>query len=177
MLNSQPKQICQPDPSKNEHRPHNLVQKVPQGALLLSMLKTLESQFQRKGFLRKSSRDSFYPLWFLAETERNVFLWRGGYSLNRQHEFEFWVDIDALISKRLDQLESAASNAQHITSGWGIAVLDRDLAIRERDYLITLAGLIGKIQAHASALSHVGLILEKEIAPSGIKRARVVLPS
>ena len=176
MVNSQPKNNCPPQVFKTVQPADLFAPEVPQSALPLGVLKTLETQFQRRGFLRRLDRDPFYPLWFQAETERNVYLWRNGHSLTRQTDFEFWVDTDELIAKRLDQLESTADEAQFITAGFGLAVLDRDLAIKEREYLLTLGELLHKIQSHARALSQVGLIVEKEITSELSSRRRVVLP-
>jgi len=151
-------------------------QSLPEGALLLSVLKTLEIQLQKRGLIRKHKQDRFYPLWFLAETERNIYLWRHGLSLTKQNEFEFWVDLEALVAKRLDQLAESVNEIDSMNAGLGYGVLDRDLALREREYLLTLVEVISKIQKHASALSHVGLIVEKEIIPNSTPRTQVVLP-
>ncbi|NLF25510.1 MAG: hypothetical protein GX589_07620 [Deltaproteobacteria bacterium] len=176
MINSQTKPITKPDLFKNEHLYATVAQDPPHGALLLGVIKTLEVQLQKRGLLQKQKLDRFYPLWFLAETERNVYLWRHGHSLTNQADFEFWIDVDALIAKRLDQLEQTSEEIESMNAGLGYGVLDQDLAIKEREYLLTLSELIRKIQNHASALSHVGLMIEREISSTCRRRTRVVLP-
>ena len=107
--------INSPHRSHSVHSPSKNGQETciapPKGAILADVLKTLEVQFQRRGMLPSGTESgpgmAFHPLWFVAETERNVFLWRQGCSLIQQDEFEFWIDIEALISKRLNQLDSA----------------------------------------------------------------------
>jgi hypothetical protein len=60
------------------------------------------------------------PLWFLAETERNIFLWRQGKSLDDVEDYEFWVDIPSLITKRRVQLESPQGLNPFTNPNWGI---------------------------------------------------------
>ena len=171
---------------------HKYVQKtredsveIPSTAILASSLKTLELRLQQRGFLKPPRAEFFTPLWFLSETERNIFLWRRGESLIEQDNYEFWVDIRALIDKRIRQLESANPDNPLTNSIWefydetGSPDLSRDLmgsaSQLEIDYLRSFLKLTGSIIVHAHALSQVGSMLENELHQSW--RIRIVLPA
>jgi len=177
MFNSQPRHLLPSVLFNNAHSQDFIAQEGGLEALPLDALKALETQYQRRGLLPKPSREPFFPLWFMAETERNVFLWRSGNSLTRKNDFDFWVNVDALIAKRLDQLAEAEDEAQFFSSGFGLAVLDRDSALREREYLLSLAGLIDRVRPHVCAFARAGLIVEKEIVGPVRPRRLVTLPA
>lgn len=147
---------------------------LPQGAVLADSLKTLETQLARRGFLRQHSADSFNPLWYLAETERNVFLWKRGLSVIQQDEFEFWVDLEALIQKRLEQLSSFDRQNPFLNPLWGVSTLDQESLCREREYLLSFRVALAKIELHLHALSCVGsMLLSRQLNE---RKERVVLP-
>src|SRR5438045_1804769 len=70
---------------------------LPRTALTLENLKCVEESLTKRGLLPSSIS---LPLWFLAETERNVFLWKHGLSLVNVEEFVFWIDVASLVDKR-----------------------------------------------------------------------------
>ena len=161
------------------------VESLPTSAVSLDILKVLEVELLRRSILPPRGDNTSHPLWFIAETERNVFLWRSGLSISQQDEFDFWVDLPAIISKRLKQLECQDSNNPFINPFWGISCEDGRLSIEaetanqsthkeETEYLSTLLGVLSEILPHAHALSHVGSLLAAELA--GCRRETVLLP-
>ncbi|NDC39032.1 MAG: hypothetical protein EBZ48_13445, partial [Proteobacteria bacterium] len=93
---------------KIEQLPYKSVQlnDLPSSAILIDALKPLENTLIQRGLAGEGGAPN-HPLWFLAETERNVFLWRHGLSLADQGRFEFWVDVPGLIERRCRQVSSA----------------------------------------------------------------------
>lgn len=144
-------------------------------ALLLSALKTIEEQLQRRGMLPITYLHTFNPLWFQAETERNVYLWRSGYSLADEDDFEFWIDPQALLEKRLSLLQELDPKNPFVNPLWGLAPLDPENVRTEVDYLETLRSHLAQIIGHASALSELGSEMLQEL--DGIERQIVVLPA
>lgn len=158
------------------HRMHNNVRAVPKGSVLLGILKSVETELRRRKMMGELS-ESNTPLWFLAETERNIFLWRNGKSLDDQCDFEFWVDTVALIAKRRKQLEKPHGLNPFVNPLWGSAPLDQRLVASEQDYLEDLEELTKAVIPHAEALSHASTIVRKELEPSAVDRIRVFLPT
>ena len=115
-------------------------------------------------------------MWFLAETERNVYLWRNGYSLDQQDEFEFWIDLPALIEKRLKQLASFDSENAFMNPLWGLSIADKDTVNKEERYLKSLFELIEQVKTHLEALSVAAAQVSREISPAVNEREVVVLP-
>ena len=150
---------------------------LPQAAVLADVLKTVETQLASRGFLRDQRHDCFNPIWYLAETERNVFLWKRGCSVLQQDEFEFWVDINALIEKRLRQLDSFDSHNPFLNPLWSVATPDKDSAEYERQYLLSFAQALRQIESHLHALSRLGSALLSELEGESEQRERVVLPT
>lgn len=144
----------------------------PKGTVLDDVLKTVERQLQSRGLLPSLDADAFHPLWFLAETERNVFLWRHGFSLADHAEFEFWLDPRALLEKRRRQLERAGDNP-FASPEWGRELAEPAPREEELSYLHAFAALLGRIEAHAHALSIVASLLQAE---SRGERDRILLP-
>jgi hypothetical protein len=142
-------------------------------AVLWEVLRTMETQLQRKGLLPSVTEGSFHPLWFLAETERNVFLWRRGRSLIDKDEFEFWIDVPRLVEKRLKQLESKDAANPFLNPLWGEAMSDPMLAENEKDYLLSLIEVLEHVGPHAHGLSKVGSEVRKELMG---RVEKVVLP-
>jgi len=156
-------------------------QKLPKGCVLLGVLKSVENELRKRDMLGVSGQPAT-PLWFLAETERNIFLWRNGKSLDDHGEFSFWVDVPALISKRRQQLSkpTATSSPDHnpfTNPLWGQAPYDDKLADQERDYLDSLDDLVGSVLKHAEALSVASEQIRGDLVRSRADRLPVVLPS
>ena len=147
--------------------------KLPNTAILWDVLRSMEGELQRKGLLPRTAQDLFNPLWFLAETERNVFLWRHGCGLTDKDRFEFWIDIPKLIEKRLKQLQSNDYSNPFINPLWEEPLQGSAISEQETEYLLTLIEVIGQIEGHAHALSHVGSELRKEFMG---EVERVLLP-
>lgn len=134
------------------------------GTMLLETLRAFERHCTERGLLPLSQWTS--PLWFIAETERNVFLWRRGCSLIQEAEFEFWFDVPQLIEKRRWQLESFDGS-----NPFGVSREGQD---HERQYLEQLAQLIHQACDHMHALSYCFAELARA-AESGIYESREVV--
>jgi hypothetical protein len=170
-------------------RPYKIVQpkevplrELPAWAVSAEMVRTLELELQKKGILRNTPKALFNPVWFMVETERNVFLWRQGCSLIQQDDFEFWVDLQALIEKRLKQLENPDLNNPFQNPLWGnptspdLSETEFSENLRlEMDYLSAFAGALNEIVAHAHALSHVSSLISRDLHDGPVKQ-RVLLP-
>lgn len=150
---------------------------LPKAAVLADVLKTVETELASRGFLREQNNACFNPIWYLAETERNVFLWKRGCSVLQHDEFEFWIDIEALIEKRLRQLDSFDSQNPFTNPLWGVATPDKDSAEYERQYLLSFAQAMRQIESHLHALSRLGSLLLKEHEGDSEARERVILPA
>ena len=95
----------------NEHRLYKIVHSfgktlgdLSETSVTLNTLKATERALVKKELLPKNSAFQETPIWFLAETERNVFLWRNGLSLTDSPNFEFWFDPIELASRQLGKL-------------------------------------------------------------------------
>lgn len=135
----------------------------------LAALKTTEMELQKRWHHRL---DNFFPLWFHAHTERNIYLWRHGLSIGDESLFEFWVDVPALIQKRENKLTLDANdspearaaqrqsnpltNPNWSTENHAFATPLSDMAIlidEERRYLKDLDTTLAKLTPHIHALS------------------------
>jgi len=133
---------------KNEHFEESL----PVDSIPLTSLKILEEEFKKRGIVNNTSS---YPLWFHAETERNIYLWRCGYSLMQADDFEFWIDVEKLLNKRLKQLETQTNDNPFSNPLWANDMSDENLKSVEREYLLELKEAFSKISHHAHALGQV----------------------
>jgi hypothetical protein len=168
-------QIPGPVLSKNVQDCSEAVQSGPASAVLAEVLRTLELQFQKRGLVSEIEAGTFNPLWFLAETEKNIFLWRHGRSLIEQDDFEFWINVEALVEKRLRQLEKMDYDNPFINPLWEISLPDPEITNREKEYLSSFLDSFRKIYVHANALSRVANLLEQEFRPKAEKEV-VLLP-
>lgn len=157
---------------------------IPPGALLASFVKTLETEFVSRGLI-SSPIFEFFPVWFLVETERNVFLWRSGLSLCDASDYEFWVDPARLIEKRLLQLENPdignpfvgplfESLSERPAMGTP-KNLDHSTTIAEANYLTSFLETLGQVAPHAHALSEVASVVSRPPTSTG-RLPRVLLP-
>lgn len=161
----------------SEQSMHNFAQATPNACLLIDILKTMEQQFQRRGFLPDPKKQHFHPLWFIAVNECNHYLWRHGYSLSQKNQFEFWIDIKALAKKRRQQLDLLKEGFSFSNPTWGLEVPSEENIQLEQTYLQKFLLVTGKIEKHVQALSQAGLLLEQELTSEGIARELVVIPS
>lgn len=175
MLNSQLERGTPEKADKNVQHHDSDVLKMPRGTVLLSVLKTLENQLQARKIIQETCSATFNPIWFLAETERNIFLWRRGCSLVQADDFEFWVNIPALLEKRNSQLRSFEKSNPFLNPFWGMEVQDEAIAEQESEYLESLTEALSQIENHARALSQVGSLLAQEIGGEPQKEV-VILP-
>ncbi len=164
---------------------HPQTNPLPAGALLSSFMKTLETEFISRKLIVPPNAE-FFPIWFLVETERNVFLWRSGLSLCDADDFEFWVDPARLIEKRLLQLENSEIGNPFVNptmdifstgsamAGQEAASLECSSNDEERDYLTSFLEVLRRVAPHAHALSEVASVVSR--APSMKRLPRVLLP-
>lgn len=157
--------------------PYNIVrpsvQKCTPASVLLDTLTLTEKQFVERGMLPGAGG---FPLWFTAENERNVFLWRNGLSLGDKDRFQFWVDIPKLIEKREIQLRNAAENDPFTNTWWGMSAFDRTSAEEELAYLDALSSLLADLCPHLHALSQASIRVMREMGHEFSERPVVVLP-
>jgi hypothetical protein len=152
-------------------------EQIPSGSVLLGVLKTVETELRKRDLLG-SGDQACTPLWFLAETERNVFLWRSGKGLDDQRDYSFWVNILELISKRREQLRNPVGLNPFINPLWGSAPLNDQLVQNEFDYLECIEELAATVFKHAEALSHASETIRAELEHADIaKRICIVLPA
>ena len=149
---------------------------IPYHAVTIEILKAAEERLQNREFVESTHALGLNPLWFLAETERNVYLWRNGHSLADIRDFEFWIDIPKLVAKRLKQLRSDSTDSPFLNPFWGISDPDPALIDAESDYLRELQTALLRIAPHLSALSAVGTIVAREMH-SGRQPETVVIPA
>ena len=166
-------EITQSDNRKSEHKIEQPCTNLNANVVAADIIRTAEIRMQQRGMLPGGQTLSHNPFWFLVETEKNVFLWRSGASLAEKEQFDFWVDIDSLLNKRIRQLDRQSSSDPTAT-----IFEDFELAIdpvkAEKEYLEALRETIMPILNHLSALSEV----QREIINEGTKcqAQRVVLP-
>jgi hypothetical protein len=145
-------------------------QNIPEGAVLLGVLKAIEKEFARRGLLEPTVNQAM-PLWFLAETERNVFLWRHGRSIDNCAEFSFWVDVPALIEKRRRHLSRCRGFNPFVCGSPSETGAQHELR-----YLDQIEDMEDSIFFKAALISRVSESLQNELEPAQAFCTRVVLP-
>jgi hypothetical protein len=140
------------------------------GCVLLGILKAVEVELAKRELLGALSAQAT-PLWFIAETERNVFLWRNKKSIGDHSAFSFWIDVKALVSKRRSQLSRSKGFNPFINLSPRSGGLDC-----EHRYLDAIEELSDTIFRHAEIISDTSEHLRKEISPDCPERSAVVLP-
>ena len=151
-------------------------QTMPSGAVHLDLVRVLETELQTRQLIDRNTA-TLSPLWFLAETERNVFLWRKGYSLAQVDDFDFWIDLPSLINKRLTQLSNYDEQNPFMNPLWGGSISDPDTVRREEQYLRSILSLIEEIKTHLEALSLAAGEVQRELEPDVAYREVIVLPT
>ena len=145
-------------------------QDLPEGAVLLGVLKAIEKELARRGLLEPTI-DQAMPLWFLAETERNVFLWRHGKSIDDCRNFSFWIDVPALIDKRRKHLSRCRGFNPFVCGSPSETGAQHELR-----YLDQIEDMADSIFLKASLISRASESLQHEFEPARAFCTRVVLP-
>lgn len=161
---------------KNVPHEDKSVRSFPSSAVLAELVRPLEYHLRERNFLSHPEETSFYPLWFLAETEQNVFLWRSGLSLADKERFEFWIDVDRLISKRFRQLEQFERGNPFHSPEWDLDEGGCMASGGERAYLAEFQSCFRQLRDHAHALCRVAATLRSE-TPAIENRKAVLLPA
>ncbi|MCI5065028.1 hypothetical protein MRY87_04820 [bacterium] len=140
-----------------------------------SLLKPFEESAQSRGLLGDYHTYQFYPLWFHYENERNITLWKQGYSLENLDNCDIWVNPIALLEKvrrRRDGKENPLLNPSHLFPEGAEPSPSADEAGTE--YYELLRVLLEKAIPHLHALSCVSAeVLETEL--SGEHRQQIIL--
>ena len=163
-----------PSPHTFAHSLHVPEHALPKEAIELSILKPLEELLRTRGILSTPLSQRVHPLWFLAETARNVFLWRSGLSLLDQDHFEFWIDPVELAKQQLERLARTTDASPFDTPAWGTEGASTPLRDQER-YFDSLLELLHKVEDHAHILGRISALVCKEMGREDT-RTRVLLP-
>ncbi len=145
-------------------------QNLPTGAILLGVLKAIEKELARRGLLEPAVNQAM-PLWFLAETERNVFLWRHGRSIDHCREYSFWVDVPELIKKRRKHLSRCRGFNPFVCGS-----PSENGAQHELRYLDQIEDMTDSILSKAALVSRASESLRQELEPALGLCTLVVLP-
>lgn len=162
-------------PQNLRDTPHEIVHPPGSGIVLLGILKSVERELLTRELVG-DPRQEATPLWFIAETERNVFLWRSGKSLDDRSQFIFWVDIRALLIKRRAQLQRSRGFNPFIHSMLGAGNHNELAAQVERQYIDRVEEMIDSIFTHAETLSHASESIRLELSPDSACRKAIKLP-
>jgi hypothetical protein len=151
-------------------------QKPPSDAVTIEVLKLMELHLQKRGLIPESVGTTFRYLWFVAETERNVFLWRNGLSIADANNFEFWIQVSDLIQKRLNQLASKDNENPFINPLWGAGTDSESSMETEKQYLEMFLEIFKRSAHHAHAICSMSKLLAKEVGSYQGPTVAVVLP-
>ncbi|MCB0353961.1 MAG: hypothetical protein KDD64_10565 [Bdellovibrionales bacterium] len=158
------------------HSSHRSVRELPTEAILFPLLKKFESELQNRGMLPDTSQSDFFPIWFLAETERNVALWRLGLSLSYAEDFEFWISVEMLIEKRLMKLTSPdRENPFHGGFSKDLRFEDH-LSQSEEEYIFQFRTLYTELATDFHALSVATSIAARELGEEELPLLLLPLP-
>ena len=149
---------------RKNHRP------IPPHAILIGVLKSIEKELRARRFIGDSFHEAM-PLWFLAETERNIFLWRSCLSIDDANEFAFWVDVPALIAKRRRHLSRCEGFNPFINSSPSETGAEIELR-----YLDHIEDLGESVLAKAAVISRASHELRRDLAPLAPICPTIVLP-
>lgn len=155
---------------KNEQPAAREMPKIPHEGILLNLFRTFESRLIEKCLLPCPQNLGLNPLWFLGETERNVFLWRNKKSIKDAEQYSFWLDVKKLISKRLAQLEASDPANPFLNPLWGSTSNNFDSHDSEQHYLTELLKLYVPAEAHLAAISAVQALVYSISDSSGEPR-------
>ena len=161
-------------PAESAQELHSHGPYLSRGLVLLGILKSIENELRKRQLLAKTGTPPT-PLWFLAETERNIFLWRNSKSLDDASLYSFWIDLGSLIEKRREQLETRQDHNPFINPLWGTAPLDASLVQNENDYLDAIEDLLPTVFRRAESLSRVSEALRIEMTPE-MEREDIIIP-
>ena len=152
-------------------KPESDAQNIPTSAsVLLGVLKVIEIELRNRELLGAAAAYAT-PLWFIAETERNVFLWRNWKSLDHRTEFSFWINLEALLKKRRAQLLSCSGFNPFINFSPNSGGAEFELR-----YLDELEELLDTVFTHASALCRTSTATCIEVVSDSPPRTVVILP-
>jgi len=132
---------------------------LPKTGALLDLWKKFECRLIERKMVVDPVELGCNPLWFLAETERNIFLWRNKSSISQVSEYNFWIDLKRLASKRLAQLENSDKENPFLNPLWPQSGSSQDNGVSEKDYIINVLSFYNAAEAHLTALSAIELLI------------------
>lgn len=145
-------------------------------AIPIDILKTFEVRLQQKRILDPNHL-SFGSIWFLAETEKNICLWRRGCSIAEEQRFNFYVNVPALVRKRISQLDSETVDSPFVNPLWGLVPPSTELLQLEKEYHLSFLSIWSKVEEHLLALRAIRDIIEWKTQPNAnTTREVVILP-
>ena len=160
----------------SEHPERTEIPKIPENGVQLGLFRTFENRLIERSLVPNPQTLNINPLWFLGETERNIFLWRNKKSIKDAALFSFWLDVRKLASKRLAQLENHDLENPFLNPLWGSPGGTIDTRDGERRYIQELLKLYGPAEPHLTAISTVQCIIYslKDIGDSDAVAPRIV---
>jgi hypothetical protein len=162
---------------KSEQNTGEELLKIPQEGVLLSLFRTFENRLIERQMLPDPQSSGFNPIWFLGETERNIFLWRNKKSIKDADDYAFWLDVRKLISKRLAQLENSNPDNPFLNPLWGCPSGTLDNCPNEKRYLSEFLKLYGPAEPHLAAISAVQALVitaENPVKSEGLRSLKIV---
>lgn len=141
-----------------------LLEILPKSGVEVSCLKKYEETLLQKSLITKQFAATHGPLWFLGETEINIFLWRNSLSIAHRDCFEFWIDPIKLMEKRLLQLENVESDNPFQQDSFLFGPRD-SINKMEIEYLNQLATHLKPSLSHLHALTKVAKIATESKTP------------
>lgn len=139
-------------------------------------LKTLETKLAATFQLSIIPGQLFNPLWFLAETERDIYLWRKGLSIKDKDSFEFLIAPLKLIEKRQIQLSPEQIKSKggrgnpFLNPVLDLSSSNLEICQSELEYLHELSCIITEICQELRVLALLYELL------SDSEKTRVILP-
>ena len=147
----------------------------PPDAVTIDVLRLMELHLQRRGLIPEAVGTTFRYLWFIAETERNIFLWRNSLSIEDARHFEFWVSVPALIKKRLAKLEIGGEENPFVNPLWGTAH-GPGSSETEKNYLEIFLEIYERSSKHAHAISSMTRMIYRELGRETAELVPVTIP-
>jgi len=163
--------------NKFEHTFEQNRSNIASGSILLDVLKTLENEVRKRNLLATVHSYPFHPLWFQAENERNVFLWREGFSIIQKDDFEFWIDVNTLIEKRRQALRNSSYNHPLSNPQWPSMLDGAEAIALEESYLTELSELFIKLADQATALCAASSEVIRELRTHEPIKKMILLPT
>ena len=147
----------------------------PPDSVTIDVLRMMELHLQRRGLIPAAVGTNFRYLWFIAETERNIFLWRNSLSIEDARRFEFWVSVPDLIKKRLAKLDIGGDENPFVNPLWGTTHGPGN-SETEKHYLEIFLEIYERSSRHAHAISSMSRMICRELGRETAELVPVTIP-